>query len=284
VNLDAPLTTYISELPDERVPTVRQTLQHTAGFPNPIPVGWVHLAVEDDAFDDEAFFARILRKHGRLVAKPGERFAYSNVGYLMLGEVVRRVSGLPYDQYVEQEVIGALELRPGDVLDFTIPDVQTHARGYLRAWSFLDLALGLFLDRKKFIAGTHDGWNELADLYADGDAYGGIIANSGGLQRYLQAILRGDGPFTAADVVMMSTPGMTRSGQATAMGLGWFTGDVDGEPYFAHAGGGGGYYCEIRVYPNARRASILLTNRSAMNDERALDGLDRHLLSGEATH
>ena len=58
------------------------------------------------------------------------------------------------------------------------------------------------------------------------------------------------------------------------MALGWFTGSLKGTNYVCHAGGGGGYYCEIRIYPALRIASVLLRNRSSFGDLRLLDKID----------
>jgi hypothetical protein len=59
----------------------------------------------------------------------------------------------------------------------------------------------------------------------------------------------------------------------------WFKGVLMGNTYYAHAGGGGGYYCEIRLYPEAGIGSVLMFNRSGMKDERFLDRLDQHYLA-----
>jgi hypothetical protein len=64
------------------------------------------------------------------------------------------------------------------------------------------------------------------------------------------------------------------------MTLSWFIGSVDGERYFDHAGGGGGYYAELRIYPNLGRGSVLLANRTGLKNERLLDRIDRHLIAG----
>ena len=58
------------------------------------------------------------------------------------------------------------------------------------------------------------------------------------------------------------------------MCLSWFKGQLNGHDYYAHAGGGAGYYCEIRAYPSSGLGSVLFFNRSGMTDERFLDKLD----------
>jgi hypothetical protein len=70
-------------------------------------------------------------------------------------------------------------------------------------------------------------------------------------------------------------------GKETEMCLSWFVGNLNGEPYFSRAGGGGGYYCEIRIYPKLNRASVIMFNRTGVSDERFLDKVDKFLLKNE---
>jgi hypothetical protein len=47
---------------------------------------------------------------------------------------------------------------------------------------------------------------------------------------------------------------------------------------FSHAGGGGGFYCEIRIYPDKGTGSVVMFNRTGMRDERFLDKPDIYFL------
>jgi len=280
VELDAPISRYIGGLSvGQAVPTVRQTLAHVGGWPNPVPVGWVHLAREHAHHDQAAFFARLMKKHGELDSEPGETFSYSNVGYLVLGELVRRVSGKPYERYVEEELLGPLAADVDAHLGFTFDAGGGHAKGYVRHFSFLGLAVGFFLDRERLMGPREGAWDPFVPLQVDGSAYGGLMGNARGFARYLQAILRQEGQFSSGVVSGMFQTGRTGDGQPTPGAHGWFRGELTGEPYFHHAGGGGGYYAEIRVYPRRGRASVLLMNRSGMKDDRLLDRIDPPLLA-----
>ena len=278
LDLDAPIVRYLPELADARSPSLRQVLCHTAGYANPIPIGWVHRAAEHDAFDAAAFFAQVADKHGRVLRPPGETFAYSNVGYLFLGEVVQRVSGLPFAAFVEQQIIAPLRLPEGAVLRFSMGDPAAHARGYVARWSVLNALLGLFISRRRVLAGTHSGWTQFHDMQVHGAAYGGILGNAAGFARYLQALLRKDPPFSAEVCECLFAPQKTHAGADIPMALSWFRGACRGEPYFDHAGGGGGYYCELRLYPQRRCASVLLLNRTGVKNDHLLDGIDAPLL------
>jgi uncharacterized protein YbbC (DUF1343 family)/CubicO group peptidase (beta-lactamase class C family) len=85
--------------------TVRQLLTHTAGFaPDPtdasIPAGWSGA----DPLLREIYVEP-------LTAPPGSRFVYSDTGFILLGEIVRRVSGVPLDEFVAKEIYAPMGMR-----------------------------------------------------------------------------------------------------------------------------------------------------------------------------
>lgn len=63
------------------------------------------------------------------------------------------------------------------------------------------------------------------------------------------------------------------------MALSWFTGTIEGHAYYCHAGGGGGYYVELRVYRDLGVGSVILYNRSGMTDERILNRADTFFIA-----
>ena len=63
------------------------------------------------------------------------------------------------------------------------------------------------------------------------------------------------------------------------MTLGWFTGKLNEVNYFTSAGAGGGYYCEMRIYPEKNLITAIMFNRSGIGDERFLDKIDQLFLS-----
>ena len=66
------------------------------------------------------------------------------------------------------------------------------------------------------------------------------------------------------------------------MSLSWYSGTLKGNQYYCHAGGGGGYYVELRIYPDLGVGSVILYNRSGMTDERILDVVDAFFLTNKA--
>ena len=279
IDLDAPLAALLDfPLPYREQPTVRQTLAHLGGFPNPLPLSWVHLAVEHASFDRTAFIEHVVRMNPQLKTAPGRALTYSNLGYLLLGAAIERVTHERYEAFVEHHLIRPLALAGDAVLGFEIPTPARHAAGHVRRWGILDLALGSFLQRRKFVTRSVGRWVEIRHHYANGAAYGGLIANAAGLGRYLQALLKPSDWLRPAAYELLFAPVRLATGVALGRSLGWFRGTLGRHGYFAHAGGGAGYYCEARLYPDLARASLVMLNRAGVSDTRLLDSLDRYLL------
>lgn len=82
--------------------TVEQLLTHRAGFPPDDPL-------ELYTGTQEEIFARKYRRP--LESAPGSRFVYSDAGYEVLGELVRKVSGEPLDRFAAQRIFGPLGIK-----------------------------------------------------------------------------------------------------------------------------------------------------------------------------
>ena len=104
LRLDDPVARYIPEFGangKEQV-TIRQLLTHTGGLrPVPrLPAGWS---------GSEAVLRAIYEDS--LVWPPGLRFLYSDTGFIVLGEMVRRVSGKPLEQYAAENIFAPLGMK-----------------------------------------------------------------------------------------------------------------------------------------------------------------------------
>lgn len=250
--------------------SVRDALLHRAGFRNPSPLRWIHRAEMHDAFDESAFVraqAASLRGSRRRWARSG----YSNVGYLLLGLAIERAWRGSFAQAVHSLVLEPLHLGSDERLSFAIEHPELHAHGHLRRHGMMDLMLGLFINRSVIVQGVADEWVRLHLHQVNGSAYGGLMANARGLARFGQAVMgNGDGMLPNVGEQLLDIvpgPGRCRS-------LGWFVGSLGRHRWFAHAGGGPGYYGELRLYPELGAVSCLLTNGCGLSDARCLDHID----------
>lgn len=104
INLDERVAKYIPEFAAEGKDeiTVRQLFTHTSGLrPD------VSLKPEWSGYDSGIRIACA----EKLSASPGEKVIYSDTGLILLGEIVRRVSGEPLDKFVKREIYDRLKMK-----------------------------------------------------------------------------------------------------------------------------------------------------------------------------
>jgi len=104
IKLDAPVGRYLTEFKRAHFNqvTIQRLLTHSAGFPAIPPPGVVHASTADTM----RAFARLPFDY-----PPGSGTQYSDISFIVLGEVVRRVSGQPLDRYLDRIVFKPLGLR-----------------------------------------------------------------------------------------------------------------------------------------------------------------------------
>lgn len=142
VDLEAPITDFVPAFHDVRlptddspVPTLRMLLTMSAGLPTDDPWADRQESITDAALDD------VLRGGLLFDSVPGTRFAYSNLGYALLGRVVGLASGVGYREFASSAVLDAVGLRS---TSFTAPDhagyVVRGARSHGGGWEGLPLS------------------------------------------------------------------------------------------------------------------------------------------------
>ncbi len=277
LDLDAPVRELLPSMPYDGPITVRHLLGHTAGLPNPLPLRWVHDPHDGPSFDRDRFFAGVFRRNPRTRHAPGERFAYSNLGYVLLGQLLERITGTRYEALIQQRVLAPAGITPHD-LTFSYPTDGRHATGHLRTPSLTALLLPLLVDTGKLLGKRTGRWRAFRPFLLNGTPYGGSLGTATGYRLYLQALLHDGLLLTPALRDILFTGTRTTAGGLTGMALGWWTGNLNGLRYVAHAGGGGGYYAELRLYPDQGLGSVVLLNRTGLKDERLLDRLDARVI------
>jgi CubicO group peptidase (beta-lactamase class C family) len=264
LDLDRPVRVYLPDFPLQhpsgREITVRHLLSHSSGIANPIPVSWVHLAEEPPVNLDD-FTKRLLAKHHRLTFEPGSRYAYSNLGYLVLGQVVERLSGQRYTDYIQQQILQVLDMHRTGFSSASLQD-QDVATGYVRSWSMMGLLGRLLVDRRIFGA-TRGGYTAFHRFLIDGAPYGGLLGPVSELGTFLKAYLggtfQGRRLLESSSIAEMLTPQRNHHGEEFStssheksgrIGLGWHLAGEGAMRSCYHIGGGAGYRSELRIYPS----------------------------------
>jgi D-alanyl-D-alanine carboxypeptidase len=277
LGLDDEIDHYLPHNPYNQHITIRHLISHTAGIPNPIPLRWVHLAEEHEQFDENAALAKVLRDNPKLSSQPGKKYAYSNIGYWLLGAIIEAVTQQTYTDYMREHVLKPLGLAKRN-MDFIIPDVTNHAQGYLRKYSVLNLVKGLVTDRKMW--GRYEGnWLQVNHHYVNGPAFGGLVGSAQAFSLLLQDQLRESSVLFGQETKrLFYTQQIDRSGEFIQMTPGWHIGDLDGLTYFFKEGGGGSFHSEMRIYPTREIASVIMVNSTQFKSNSFLSGLDKVFL------
>ncbi len=279
LEIDSPVASVIDDYPFADDIRISHLLSHISGLPNPVPLAWTHLPDEHAAFDYSGFTDGIIGKYANLRLDPERKYAYSNVGYLLLGKIIEKAAGEDYHTYVRKNILDKLKI-PRKDLDFEPENPENKATGYQNRLTLSNLLLGLFMDKKKFTSRpAGKKWKPFKPLFVNGPSYGGLMGNGRGIGIFLRDMLsKKPILLTRSSVNHMLTPQKTASGKYTGTSLGWFSGNFKENEYFCHAGGGGGFYSEIRIYPERNVTSAIFFNGSGMSDERILDRMDRRIL------
>src|SRR5215210_941957 len=130
LSLDDPVSRWIPafarmQLPTRDTPplTIRQLLSHSAGFPEDNPWGDQQLSATDAMMDE--WLARGIP----FSTPPGTRYEYSNYAYGLLGRVVTKAAGVPYEQYAHTEILSKLHM-DGSTFQFADVPAARRAVGY----------------------------------------------------------------------------------------------------------------------------------------------------------
>src|SRR5690349_8472502 len=111
LSLDDDIRRYLPELPDFGATiTPRQLAHHTSGLRDQ----WELLHLAGWRWDDVMTTEDILdlaRRQRELNFAPGSEYAYCNTGYTLLGQIVARVSGMPFRAFCEQRIFQPLGMR-----------------------------------------------------------------------------------------------------------------------------------------------------------------------------
>ena len=110
LKLDVPISTYLPDYPKKNgeVITIHHLLTHTSGIPNMTSFPRFVKDVMRNSYTPVQLVN--MSADSTLEFKPGERFAYSNSGYLLLGYIIEKVTGKSYEQVLQENIFTPLRM------------------------------------------------------------------------------------------------------------------------------------------------------------------------------
>ena len=230
LSLDDKISKFLEGTPDTwKEITVRHLLTHTSGLVREAP-GFDPLKIQDDADVIKTAYPLPLR------FAPGEKWEYCNVGYFSLAEIIRKVSGKPWGDYLTERLFLPLEMNATRTTTMT-EIVQNRANGYV--WR----------DRKLQNASTYFALRPS----------GAFLSSVLDLAKW-DAALYADKILKQSTLSQVWTPVRLNSGATHPYGFGWELSTVGGHKLVHHGGSLPGFRAQISRFVDDKLSVVVLTN------------------------
>ena len=257
---DEKLTDIFPEFPAYgRAITIRHLLTHTSGLPDYEDLMGATWTPTHQIQDSEVLDLLEHQSAGKFAA--GRRWEYSNSGYVVLGLVVARSSGSPYEKFLRDRIFAPLEMTGTLAYVNGTNMVPNRAYGHTRQDDrFVET------DQSSTSATLGDGgvYSNLADLAKWDDALGKHTLLS---PEEMRAALI---PVTLAGGAAPHWPQETNDdnlapGKPVAYGFGWFLDPFQGRARIWHSGSTIGFRSVIDRFTDEKLTIVILSNRTDLD-------------------
>ena len=237
LSLDDDLTKFLPDYPTNgQKITITHLLTHTSGIkPYTSLPEWLAMWRKDVPLNELI----ALFKDRPMDFAPGERYAYNNSAYVLLGAVIEKVSGQSYGDFVEKNIFAPLGM--------------TH--------SFYDNTARVFPRRVNGYSKPKDEWLNAAYLSMTQPHAAGALASSVDDMALWDAALYTDKLVKQETLKRAWTSAKLNSGKLTGYGFGWSLNSYEGHPTIEHGGGINGFSTHAVRMPDDRVYVAVLTNK-----------------------
>jgi CubicO group peptidase (beta-lactamase class C family) len=248
LDLDDSISDYLSDTPEAwNAVTIRHLLTHTSG------VGDVYqtLDLQHDASPDE-----LLAKAAEVEVEfePGEKWEYSNTGYMLLGFVIETITGSSYHEFLSERIYR--------------PAAMKSARGISEADLVPNRAAGYRLVEGEIK--NHEWVAPSLNTTADGSTYlSAIDLANWSIALESEVILRQSSKDT------MWSPIELNDGSTYPYGFAWYLGGTEGHKELSHGGAWQGFTTYFTRFVDDRVAVIVLTNLADADPDKIAEGVAR---------
>jgi CubicO group peptidase (beta-lactamase class C family) len=233
LSLDVKISNYIPDVPATwKDISIRNLLTHTSGLGDYPP----EIDLRRDYTEDELLASF---KKAPLDFEPGSSWNYSNSGYVILGILIRRITGKFYGDFITERIFQPLQMKTARLIS-EADIVPNRAAGYRLVKGELK---------------NQDWVSPSTNSTADGSLYFSILD----LAQW-DAALYTDKPLTQASRNEIWTPARLRDGTTKDYGFGWHLGKFHGRRLAFHGGAWQGFKTFIIRFLDTELTIIFLAN------------------------
>jgi len=256
LDLDDNLKSLFPDFPDyaEKI-TVRHLLNHTSGIRDYLQIAYLKgLGVDDFYVDDNVM--EWLVNQSDLNFPPGEEFLYSNSGYWLLGQIVKRVAGISMADFAQKEIFEPLEMNNTHFHNDHTQIVKNRASGYV------PVEKGNF----KISMTT-------LDMIGDG----GIFTTINNIKKWDDAFYNST-VLSQAFWQEMTKQGVLNNGEVIDYASGLMISKYKGLKTIRHGGAFYGFRAELLRFPEQKLSIAIFANRGDANPSRMANQVANILL------
>ncbi len=215
--------------------TIHHLLNHTSGIKSYTDIQEMISLMRKDIKVEELidFF-----KNQPMDFAPGERFVYSNSGYVLLGAIIEKVSGKSYEAYIDENIFKLLGMN-NSYYGSNTRIIPLRVSGYEKGKNEI----------------TNASYLSMTIPYAGGS----LLSTVDDLHRWCQALEAGK-VLSQKSLEQMYTPTKLNNEKTHNYGYGWVLGTLFGEKTIEHDGGINGFYSYALWVPEKKVFVTALTN------------------------
>lgn len=255
LRLDDPIVKYLPyfRVNDPRYAslTIKQFVTHTSGMPDVDDYEWNKPQYDDGSLER---YVRSL-KDKRLIFDPGTRFAYSNIAFEVLADVIAKVSVQTFEEYVAQHILIPVGMMHSTLLKERT-DPKTLASGYTKGENGFPKPIPAYPYNR-----PHNASSDLMSSVNDMARWAIVNLNRGeiGGKRILKASTYDLlwKPNAALELCPESQP-CRKTG--ASVGISWFLENKHGLNTVSHSGGDDGFGTQLILVPGRKFAMVMMTN------------------------
>lgn len=240
LQLDDNLKSIFPDFPDYAAKiTIRHLLTHTSGIRDYLQLSYLKGLRDDDYYKDSDIMNWLINQTDLNFA-PGDEHLYSNSGYWILGQIVKKVSGMNMAEFAKQELFDPLGMNDTHFHNDHSQIVKNRASGYAPAAN----------DTYRMSMTTLD------------------MIGDGGIFTTIEDIKKWDDAYYDSDVLskkfwsMMTQQGELNNGEVIDYASGLMISEYKGLKTVRHGGAFVGFRAELLRFPNQKLSIAIFTNRA----------------------
>lgn len=235
ISLNDPLSKFISDYPRGNEITIHHLLNHTSGIKNYTNLSEFRMKTRMDMSPEEiiSYF-----KNVALDFNPGEKYEYSNSGYILLGYIIEKITNTTYEEYIQKNIFDKLKMK-NSYYGNHYKIIPNRAKGYQ----------------------TYDGNFENAEYMSTTIPYSAGSLMSTVYDMYLWKIaLKNNTLISEKSKLLAFTDYKLNNGKNNHYGYGWAINEIAGVKTIEHTGGINGFTTSGIYVPGEELYSIILSN------------------------